>query len=64
MKKTPSKFKELCSELDLDRVLGHMRAMTQRHRDDKEFEHELILRYEQLVTEGDKKLGKETSNNT
>jgi len=63
-KKPPSRFKELCNNLPLDIVLGHMRAMTQRHRDDKEFDRELRLRYEQLVTEGNKKLGKDSSRNT
>lgn len=55
-----NKYRDTCKELPLCRVLGHLRAIARRMRDDKEFERELVRRYEQLVTQGDH----ETSSNT
>jgi hypothetical protein len=45
-----NKYRDICKGLSLSRVLGHLTAITLRHKQDKEFERELIIRYEQLVT--------------
>lgn len=57
---TDNKYKQIVKHLSLDEVLGHMRAMTQRRRDDQQFEKHLIIRYEEIVTNEDQRSSSHT----